>query len=306
MVEITRALDLNAEQEALIDMHSFINVLNVLACEMDLMSYGLGDPQPIQEALSLVHEFAEALKTPDQAAPWLADPQPLQTRIHTLITQGLEGAAPDSELSASADNIASILAILDTRMRELEARSGAPLGWSWLEAEALRRDLRRVLLAIEKNSKGRYRIIENIAEQLPGDYLIRVDIDNLDAEHLYVPAIFQDVMRDLLANARKYTLPGGRVLAGLKETENEIRFVVDDTGVGIPPHQIEDIVAFGARGDNVRDKPTHGGGFGLTKAYWVVHHCGGRMWIDSCLGFGTRVEITLPRPRPRGAAPAHR
>ncbi|MGM0676709.1 sensor histidine kinase [Ectothiorhodospira marina] len=303
MVEITRALDLNAEQEALIDMHSFLNVLNILACELDLMAYGLGDSRPIQEALALVHEFANALQTPERAAPWLADPQSLQNRIHTLITQGLENTTPDAELRASVDNIESVLAILGTRVRELEARSDKPLGWTWLEVDPLRMDFWHLLMAIEKNSKGRYRIIQNIAEQQPEDYLIKVDIDSLESEHLYVPAIFQDVMRDLLANARKYTPPGGRILAGLKETDHEVRFVVDDTGVGIPPHQIEDIVEFGVRGENVRDRPTRGGGFGLTKAYWVVSHCNGRMWIDSDLGVGTRIEIALPRPSPQTTPP---
>ncbi|MCG5524566.1 ATP-binding protein [Ectothiorhodospira haloalkaliphila] len=303
MVEITRALNLNAEQEALIDMHSFLNVLNVLACEMDLMAYGLGDSPPLQEALALVHAFADALQTPEQAASWLADPQCLQTRIHALLSQALEGVALDEELHASTDNIESILAVLGTRVRELEARSGAPLGWAWLEVAPLRSDFWQLLLAIEKNSKGRYRITQNIAEQQPDDYLIKVDIDSLEGDHLYVPAIFQDVMRDLLANARKYTSPGGRILAGLKETEREIRFVVDDTGMGIPPHQIEGIVEFGVRGENVRDRPTRGGGFGLTKAYWVVRHCNGRMWIDSDLGVGTCIEIILPRPRPQTAPP---
>ncbi|MFP4244276.1 MAG: sensor histidine kinase, partial [Ectothiorhodospira sp.] len=111
------------------------------------------------------------------------------------------------------------------------------------------------------------------------------------------PAVFQDVIRDLLANARKYTPPGGRILAGLKDTGSELRFVVEDSGMGIPEHQIQQVVDFGFRADNVRDRRTQGGGFGLTKAYWVTRRCGGRMWIDSALGLGTRIRIQLPRSK---------
>ena len=39
-----------------------------------------------------------------------------------------------------------------------------------------------------------------------------------------------------------------------------------------------------------------GGGFGLTKAFLVTQQFGGRMWIKSELGIGTRITLVLPRP----------
>jgi signal transduction histidine kinase len=39
-----------------------------------------------------------------------------------------------------------------------------------------------------------------------------------------------------------------------------------------------------------------GGGFGLTKAFLVTKQFGGRMWIKSELGVGTRITLKLPRP----------
>jgi signal transduction histidine kinase len=45
-----------------------------------------------------------------------------------------------------------------------------------------------------------------------------------------MPAVFQDVVRDLIANARKYTPPGGKIIAGLYQDDEELRFVVADTG----------------------------------------------------------------------------
>lgn len=39
-----------------------------------------------------------------------------------------------------------------------------------------------------------------------------------------------------------------------------------------------------------------GGGFGLTKAFLVTKQFGGRFWIRSEIGAGTRIRIEIPRP----------
>jgi len=115
---------------------------------------------------------------------------------------------------------------------------------------------------------------------------------------IHMPAVFQDVMRDLLANARKYTQPGGTITAGLHDSGTHLRFVVADTGRGIPPGEIQSVVEFGRRGSNTQDRPTRGAGIGLTKAYYVTRKFGGRMFVQSTgvPGEGTRIEIRLPLP----------
>ena len=116
-----------------------------------------------------------------------------------------------------------------------------------------------------------------------------------------MPVIFQDVMRDLIANARKYTSPGGRIDAGLYNSGTELRFIVQDNGVGIPEAELERVTEFGVRRSNVLDRKTRGGGFGLTKAYYVARKFGGRMWIHSSTEAptDTRLGIRLPVPDKR-------
>jgi signal transduction histidine kinase len=79
------------------------------------------------------------------------------------------------------------------------------------------------------------------------------------------------------------------------ESETELRFMVEDTGRGIPPDEITNVVQFGQRASNVGDVRTMGGGFGLTKAVFVTKQFGGRFWISSEVGAGTRIRIVLPR-----------
>ena len=109
-----------------------------------------------------------------------------------------------------------------------------------------------------------------------------------------MPLVLQDIFRDLIANSRKYTEPGGKISAGLYSLAEGLRIVVEDDGIGIPRDELQKVVEFGYRASNVLGKRTYGGGFGLSKALWVAKNFGGRMWIRSCVGVGTRVTIFIP------------
>ncbi|XFA71814.1 ATP-binding protein [Thermosynechococcaceae cyanobacterium Okahandja] len=75
-----------------------------------------------------------------------------------------------------------------------------------------------------------------------------------------------------------------------------------DTGCGIPSSELTKVVGFGQRGSNVQHRRTMGGGFGLTKAFLVTKRFGGRMWIRSQEGVGTRITLQIPLPTSRAAA----
>lgn len=47
-----------------------------------------------------------------------------------------------------------------------------------------------------------------------------------------------------------------------------------------------------------------GGGFGLTKAFYITKQFGGRFFIASECGVGTRIRILLPRPSDAHARPS--
>jgi len=215
--------------------------------------------------------------------------------VHTVIVADLD-SIDASEVRDSVSNLQSVFAILDTRARELLERVHAPGVWTDHGVEQLTANLTNMLAAIEKNSKGRYHIVNNIAKQERRDYMVNFTIESVDDTTIHMPPALQDVMRDLIANARKYTEPGGGITAGLVDNGRELRLVVEDTGRGIPLNEIKQVVEFGGRGSNVDDKATMGGGFGLTKAYLVTRRFGGRMWIDSRPGAGTRITISIPRP----------
>jgi signal transduction histidine kinase len=298
-VEITDVPELTREQVALIDMHSVVNIMNVLVNELEYLQEVLRKAEPLQPALDAVQQIHRRLRTSEEIGAELGDLLKCEDRVMEVVRAVIEAhpaAADDPDVRDSVSNLQSVFAVLDTRARELLDRVQAPERWMDHDVEQLTANFTNVLAAIEKNSKGRYRFVYNIAKQEQKDYIVNFHIESVDGATINMPPVLQDVMRDLIANARKYTEPGGELTAGLVDNGKELRFVVEDTGRGIPAEDVQQVVAFGKRGSNVDDQATMGGGFGLNKAYLVTRQFAGRMWIDSRPGAGTRITISIPRP----------
>lgn len=303
-MEITQDLPLTFAEETLIDMHSVLNVMNVITLELTRMQEWVSDPEDLESLIEENIHCAESLQDREQAEQLIHSmDQRIEKFRHRLDKVGASIAlAEQEEYLQSRKNIETVLTVLQIRAAEIETRSKDPTAWLDYSVEKLYRNFRQVLHAIEANSRGGYRIVHNIAEHEDGHYFVNFEISSHEGDRLRMPPVFQDVVRDLLANARKYTTPGGKILAGLAYTREALKLVVSDNGRGIPPDEIPCLVHFGQRGSNVSDRPTRGGGFGLTKAYYVTKKFGGRMWIDSkgIDGEGTRVEIRIPCPEAAG------
>ncbi len=298
--EIVAIPPLGPGQASLLDMHSVLNVLNVLYGELTLLGFALADDGDLLDpALVVCERFRAALTDPANSLREAAGLDESVATIERALQAELARSPAkrdDPAVQDSLANIRSVFAILAVRAREVLARAQAPNVWVDLPIGELRADFHRVFDAIEKNSHGRYRIIYNLARQEPSDYYIDFVIESTDGRVVSLPPVFMDVMRDLLANARKYTPPGGTINAGLYETPAALHFTVQDTGRGIPPDELQTVVHYGKRGSNVAEVRTMGGGFGLTKAFLVTKQFGGRFWIRSELGIGTRIRIEIPRP----------
>jgi len=105
---------------------------------------------------------------------------------------------------------------------------------------------------------------------------------------------FLQVMGNLLANALKFTLPGGRIRASVSEVEEGVCFQVTDTGAGIDPEHLPHIFDryWRTQGGN-----RHGAGLGLAISRGIVEAHGGRIWAESTPGEGSTFRFTLPRAR---------
>lgn len=301
--EIASIPPLSPGEASLVNMHSVINVLSVLHGELYMLGHHLSASDELAPALERCESIQRDLADPSAALRHVDAIADHKRNILHLVDGALhrrQDRSGSSEVAESVANIHSVFAVFDVRARELQARARAPGEWIEMSIEALRADFQQVFSAIERNSRGRYRIIYNLARQESADYYVDLALESENHHSIVMPLVFKDVMRDLMANARKYTPLGGTINAGLYQTRELLKFTVQDTGCGIPPAELATVVHYGQRGSNVGHLRTHGGGFGLTKAFLVTKQFGGRFWIRSELGVGTRIRIEIPRPTTLG------
>jgi signal transduction histidine kinase len=100
------------------------------------------------------------------------------------------------------------------------------------------------------------------------------------------------VLGNLLENALKYSDPGSKVALRLSVEHGGVRFEVNDSGVGIPEHDLPHLFDSFYRGQNVG--ATAGSGLGLAVVKRAVDVQGGSIDVKSERGRGTSVEVWLP------------
>ena len=114
----------------------------------------------------------------------------------------------------------------------------------------------------------------------------------------------KQVLINLVSNAIKYTPKGGEVYLSLGKVGENARLIVRDTGQGIPTEDLPHIFERFFRGEKSRTRSkTSGVGLGLSIAYWIVNHHGGRIEVKSTENKGTTFCIYLPVPKTAKASP---
>jgi signal transduction histidine kinase len=104
----------------------------------------------------------------------------------------------------------------------------------------------------------------------------------------------EQVLRNLLENAIRYTPEGGKVSLEIEEDGGTVQVVVRDTGTGIPTSALSRIFERFYRVDPARSRAEGGTGLGLAIVRHMVHAMGGEVWAESELGQGTKIFFTLP------------
>ncbi|HEY1951370.1 MAG TPA: HAMP domain-containing sensor histidine kinase [Gemmatimonadaceae bacterium] len=112
------------------------------------------------------------------------------------------------------------------------------------------------------------------------------------------PTLIRQLIMILLDNAVKFTDPGGHVGIRVSMPPTAPTFVVEDTGIGISPHELGLVFRRFFRGETARSR-TDGAGLGLSIASWIAQEHGAEISITSQPGKGTRVVVTFPE---RGVA----
>jgi signal transduction histidine kinase/DNA-binding response OmpR family regulator len=138
---------------------------------------------------------------------------------------------------------------------------------------------------------------------LIGERARRAQLDFIVAADSAPAPVFIDgralrqILLNLLGNAVKFTPPGGRVELRVQTLQNlqdryRIGFQVRDSGVGIPPHELENIFEPFHRVTSA-GSVVEGTGLGLTITRRLVAAMGGRLEVESRVGEGSTFEFEV-------------
>jgi len=125
-----------------------------------------------------------------------------------------------------------------------------------------------------------------VVVDVPVDFIVYAQRDQLE-----------QVLWNLIDNAIKYNRRDGQVRIRAQKTPEGSEIVVEDTGIGIPHEHIERIFERFYRVDKARSRAKGGTGLGLSIVKHLVESHGGRVWVQSEWGIGSRFGIVLPDSR---------
>ena len=108
------------------------------------------------------------------------------------------------------------------------------------------------------------------------------------------PAV-RRVLTNLVQNALRHTPADGTIAVTARAVAEGVQVDVVDSGEGIPAGDLPHIFERFYRGEKSRSRETGGAGLGLAIARGFVEAHGGRIWVESEQGRGTRFSFILPR-----------
>lgn len=125
-------------------------------------------------------------------------------------------------------------------------------------------------------------VVVNI-EKKTGIVSIEADVDLLEL-----------AINNLLENAVKYSNPPAHITIIQEQVEDEIKIIIKDKGIGIPPENVDHVFARFYTVDKARSRKFGGAGLGLSIVKTIIEKHNGEIKASSVLGEGTSFTITLP------------
>jgi two-component system sensor histidine kinase KdpD len=147
--------------------------------------------------------------------------------------------------------------------------------------------------------RGTHRLRKIVEQAVEKSHMLVVDRQLQLRIRDDLPAIWGDVeliqvvLKQLLDNAAKYSPPGSQITITATPRDRQVVVTVEDQGPGIPEEEQARIFDKFFRGAAARESMP-GVGMGLSIAREIVTAHGGRIWVESVHGQGSRFCFTLP------------
>ena len=121
---------------------------------------------------------------------------------------------------------------------------------------------------------------------------VEPDLSPVEAD----PRRLDQVLLNLISNAIKFTPEGGEIEVGASQDEGtQVKLWVKDTGAGIPPAELASLFKKYGQTTSGKTSKDKGTGLGLVICKMIVEAHGGRIWVESEPGKGSKFTVALPR-----------
>ncbi|GAA1128320.1 PAS domain S-box protein [Nocardioides aquiterrae] len=256
---------------------------------------------------------------------------PLHTDEGVLVSVAIRDMTEHRRLEAESQRQRDEL--IATVSHELRTPLTSIIGYAELMADLdegdLSRRARRLLGVIERNAARELQLVDDlltmaylddnrlrierrpillidVARQVVDDAALRarqrgIELALVEAE---VPPVHGDayrlaqVLENLLTNALKFTGPGGRVDVVVRDDGPRGVLEVRDTGIGVSPEEKEHVFDRLYRTPSAVRSQVQGAGLGLSIVRAIVDAHGGLVEVDSEVGVGTTVRVSIPHQPP--------
>lgn len=256
------------------------------------------------------------------------------TLWHGLVVDITERMIADTEikhkngelvkLNAEKDKFFSIIA------HDLRSPFNSFLGLTQIMAEDLpsltMAQVQEIVVKMSKSASNLYRLIENLLEwsQIKNGVfsynpeviqlsvvvsgcidMILVSAKNKDieiandiadeVEVLADPNMIQTILRNLVSNAVKFTPKGGKVVLSAKAAANQIlEITIQDSGIGISKTLIDKLFRIDSKTNRLGTDNEPSSGLGLLLCKEFIEKHGGKIWVKSKAGKGSRFTFSIP------------
>lgn len=102
------------------------------------------------------------------------------------------------------------------------------------------------------------------------------------------------VIENLISNAVKFSPEGGEIRVSVEETNDGVKIIVTDKGMGISKKDLPHVFERFYRGENASSEAIGGTGLGLAIAKYIIESHKGKIWAESKPGKGSTFSFTLP------------
>lgn len=146
---------------------------------------------------------------------------------------------------------------------------------------------------LARMAAGLRQLFDPVAQEKKLDFDIHID-EAIPRSFETDPQRLEQILKNLISNAIKFTDKGKVVLAIAAEDDDKILFSVSDTGIGISAEQLKSIFEAFHQADSTISRRYGGTGLGLSISRQLARLLGGSIRVESTPGQGSRFTLTLP------------